>query len=93
MTRRLHVVACKSSLGSDMAYASLAVQRKKQEPELPLLCSSHTNKKRVCVCIKISQASDSRFYNEKSSRAVQLKKMCVSVTVTQLSASQSEAAD
>lgn len=94
MTRFLwYAFACKSSLGSDVASMSLSVQGKKQEPEFPLLCSLHANKKRACGCIKLSQASGSHFYNEKSSCEVQLNKMRVSVTVTQLFTSQSESAD
>ena len=94
MTRLLlYVFACKSLLGSNMDYMSLDVQGKKQEPEFPLLCSPHANKKHVYGYIQLSQASGSHFYNEKSSREVQLNKMCVSVTVTQLSTSQSESAD
>lgn len=90
----LYVFACMSSLDGDMSSISLAVPGKKQESKFPLLYFSHANKK-ICVWgyIKLSQASGNHFYNEKSSREVQLNKICVSVTVTRLSTSQSESAD
>lgn len=55
-----------------------------------LFVSPHTSKKHVCVQ---KAFSGSHFYNEKSSREVQLNKLCVSVTVTELCPSQSKAAD
>lgn len=52
-----------------------------------------TQARRMCVYRKLSQVFGSHFYNEKSSNEMQLNKMRVSVTVTELSPSQSEAAD